>query len=275
MFIVFGARGPILNNSKASNLREKVVPILVHFRGLIGLLELAAILASLIGVYHPTVLSLQNDCEELVPRLRLAQAVVIIQVVLFALFLIKVCIYTDPLGISTPGLLEKLKMLDDTDSRGSWLEMSADHTPGINELRQTLDEPVPLASDFNIWTRKRTIFKLKESDFDRVTQVHNDNVNRRNYERRLRAIFCCLGVKGHKSRGAALEDVARGLYTVFSETDVVLSDIIAGFALLRNHQRKVVKKEGEIALTRKFRMVILEYCQCGAFGISCGVSLHC
>ena len=149
-------------------------------------------------------------------------------------------------------------MLDETDNRGSWLEVSADHTPGVDRLFQPTTEPLMLANEVNIWTKKRPIiFRLNEHDLGKVTQVHNDSVSRQNYERRLRAIFCCLGVKGHKARGAALEDVARGLYTVFSETDVVLSDVIAGFALLRNHQREQKKKGGEIALTRKFRMVSL------------------
>ena len=106
-----------------------------------------------------------------------------------------------------------------------------------------------------VWRRKNTLFTINHHDIDKVTKIHNDSINRKKIERKLRAIFCCLGVKGQKARGVALEDVARGLYTVFSEMNIVLSDVIAGFSLLRKSQLKIKKERGELALIKKFRTV--------------------
>jgi len=240
------------------------MPCIIYLRGIVGFLELTAIMACLVGLHLPVVSAFQKECEELAPRLRFARGVVFFQVVLFVLFLLKICVFSDPLGLSTPGLLEKLKILDNTDSRGSIVEVfnTMEQTPG-GQLDAPLqpynyDKPLKFANEVNIWTRRRrTTFNPSEKEIEKITKVHNDHVSRKNYERRLKAIFCCLGIKGHKSRGAALEDVARGLYTVFSETDVVLSDIIAGFALLKKYQHKVKKRKGEGGLTNKFRMVRL------------------
>ena len=240
------------------------MPWIIYMRGIVGFLEIVAIVTCLVGLHLPVVNAFQKECEELAPRLRFARGVVFFQVALYMLFLLKICLYSDPLGISTPGLLEKLRMLDDTDSRGSLLEDSTtvEMTPGGQLdnlfLPQATNEPLKLTNEVNIWTKqRRSVFRLNENDIENVTKIHNDHVSRKNYERRLKAIFCCLGIQGHKSRGAALEDVARGLYTVFSETDVVLSDIIAGFALLKKYQHKVKKRKGEAGLTNKFRMVRL------------------
>lgn len=192
----------------------------------------------------------------MIPRLKFAQSVVLLQVISYALFLVKVCIYMDPLGFSTPGLLEKLKILDKSDTRGSWLEVSGEVDSSVDALhRRACAEPLSVAPEVNIWRKNRRFGLGGDQDISKVTKIHNDSISMQKYERRLRAVFCCLGVQGHRSRGAALEDIARGLYTVFSETDVSLSDVIAGFSLLRQHQQKKKRKEGDIALTKKFRKV--------------------
>lgn len=135
------------------------------------------------------------------------------------------------------------------------LVSSSEHFMALKK-RVSVDKS-SVATEVNVWRHKNQVLDIQGTDIERATKVHNDSVNRRKYERKLRALFCCLGVKGHRSRGVALGDAARGLYTVFSETDIVLSDVIAGFSLLREHQLRKMKEGGELALTKKFRMVCI------------------
>ena len=197
LIVIVSAQGPIYKITKSSKFRTKFMPLLIYLRIIVAVLELLAIIASLVGIFHPSAVSDIIKCEPLRPRLYFAQATVLFQVLCYIFFLLKVCVYTDPLGCATPGLLESV---DSTDS--------------------------------------------------------NEESTRQKYERKLRTLFCCLGVRGRKS--VPLADVARGLYLMFSDIDVVLSDVIAGLSLLRRHQ--ICQKEtegGEIALCKKFRVVRL------------------
>lgn len=237
------------------------MPHLIYLRILLAVFELLAIAASLVSLFHPWSISTVEQCEDLESRLAFARAVVLFQVACYLLFLGKACIYTDPLGCFTPGLLERMKLLDNEDGRGSLLLSPSEHfmaegKKAITQRAMSVDSS-SAATEVSMWRHKNRLFNIQSNDIERATKVHNDSINRQKYERRLRALFCCFGVKGQKSRGVALEDVARGLYTVFSETDTVLSDVIAGFSLLREHQLKQKKKYGggELALTKKFRMV--------------------
>lgn len=256
VILVLSSRGSISKETPSFLFREKWMPYLIHARAYLAALELVAIIAALVGVFHPSVTSLVHDCELFSPRLRFAQAVVVIQVIVYLLFLIKVCVYTDPLGCSTPGLMERLTLLDSADERGSLVvnPTGVGSTPE-STLKQISIDALSTATEINIWKHRKTITFINSEDIDRVTKIHNDKVSRQKYERRLRAIFCCLGVRGQRSRGVALEDVAKGLYTIFSDTNSVLSDIIAGFYLLRKDQVKKKREGGEIALTAKFRKV--------------------
>lgn len=264
LIVIVSAQGPIYKQTKSLKFRNKFMPHLIYLRIVVAVLELLAIIASLIGVFLPSSVSDVKRCEPLLPRLYFAQATVLFQVLCYILFLLKVCVYTDPLGCSTPGLLERLSLLDSADGRGSLLlapseEAFTDVEEKASAMRRNISiDPSSAAKEINIWTkRNRPIHFISGNDIERATKVHNDSINRQKYERRLRALFCCLGVRGQKSRGVALEDVARGLYTVFSETDIVLSDVIAGFSLLREHQLHLKKTSGgsDEALIKKFRIV--------------------
>ena len=289
VILIVSARGPIYKQTKAFMFRQRFIPYLIYVRIVLAVLELFAIIASLVGVFHPVSTSVAEDCSAVVPRLRFARAVVILQVVSFALFLVKVCLYTDPLGCSTPGLLERLNLLDDTDARGSLLLAPSDATdssrastgPGSSVYHSVSVDAFSAAKEVNVWRHRNKLLDITSHDINKVTKVHNDTINRKKYERRLRALFCCLGVRGQRSRGVALEDLARGLYTVFSEMDIVLSDVIAGFSLLGESQSKKKEEIGEIALVKKFRMVsgvgvvrdvgvVRAGCGCGE-GCGCGV----
>ena len=258
LIIVVSAQGPILKETKSYLFRQKSMPHLIYARIFCAILELLAIVASLVGLFHPLSISVFDECTVLKPRLYFARAVIIFQAVSYLFFLVKVCLYTDPLGLSTPGLLERITLLDNSDGRGSVLISPSEEFDGDDPHGNSRVTTIPTTTEVNVWTHRKSVFnRLNSNDIDHVTKVHNDNINRKKYERKLRALFCCLGVKGQRSRGVALEDVARGLYTVFSETDIVLSDVIAGFSLLREYQRSKKREGGEIALTKKFRMVSL------------------
>lgn len=258
IIVIVSAQGPIFKQTKSFIFRQKFMPHLIYLRIVLAVLELLAITVSVVGLFHPAAVSTLKNCDNLRSRLAFARGVVFFQVVCYVLFLVKVCLYTDPLGCFTPGLLERMTLLDNADGRGSLLltpseNFKEDYNSTASRHRAVSVDQSSTATE--IMVRRRKTRMLSMNDVERATQVHTDSINRQKYERRLRALFCCLGVKGQKSRGVALEDVARGLYTVFSETDTVLSDVIAGFSLLREHQFQKKKRGGELALTKKFRMV--------------------
>lgn len=282
VILALSARGPILKKTRSLAFRQRHMPRAIYVRTVVAVLEALAIVASLVGVYHPLVTSAMEACPPLVPRFEVAQAVIVVQVILYFLFLLKVSVYMDPLGCFTPGLLERLTLLDGTDARGSavispaYLDSEAppplgtagprslehaiipvDFSPVTPPNRSVTVDANSSTKEVHIWRHRNTLFDLNPLDIDRATKIHNDSINRKKYERRLRALFCCLGVRGQRSRGVALEDVARGLYTMFSETNSVLSDVIAGFSLLHESQAKKKEEGGEIALTKKFRVVSL------------------
>lgn len=259
LIIIVSAQGPIFKRTKSFVFRQKFMPHLIYLRIVLSVFELFSITASLVALFHPLAISVVEQCEELESRLAFARAVVFFQVVCYVLFLVKVCVYTDPLGCFTPGLLERITLLDGSDGRGSLLLSPSEHfmeesTKSAMKKRVSVDKS-STATEVNMWRHRNRLFDIQTTDVESATKVHNDSINLQKYERKLRALFCCLGVKGQRSRGVALEDVARGLYTMFSETDTVLSDVIAGFSLLREHQLRKKKEGGELALTKKFRMV--------------------
>jgi hypothetical protein len=264
LIIIVSAQGPIFKETKSFIFRQRFMPYLIYLRIVLAVAELFAIAASLVGVFHPSAILTVEECEKLVSRLAFARGVLFFQVLGYALFLVKVCVYTDPLGCFTPGLLERMALLDNSDGRGSLLlspseQFTTENMKKAASMRRAVSvDASSAATEVNMWRRKNQILSINSVDVERATKVHNDSINRQKYERRLRALFCCLGVKGQKSRGVALEDVARGLYTVFSETDTVLSDVIAGFSLLREHQLEKKKRGGELELTKKFRMVCFD-----------------
>lgn len=76
----------------------------------------------------------------------------------------------------------------------------------------------------------------------KVFQFHRSYLQTRSIQRRMQGIFCCLGLKGHQSRGIALEDAASVLQTIFSDVDLVTTDLAAGFILLNRHQKRMKQK---------------------------------
>ena len=244
----------------------------VYIKVLLSTAEFIALMACTVSISHKKV-KLELECDGFDNALRLSLAVVVIQWVVFAGLLIKTALYVDPCGLFSPGLLERLSMFDDSDNKGSFVISTAragfdsDTTLTEEQRRRQrtfertdsyLKSQILTANNLHYWETKRArIFSanISQPSFDKIkndhSKVHNAEISRRKLQRRLQVLCCCLGIGGHRSRGVALDDVARGLYTIFSETDVVLSDVIAGFHLLHRHQKRKCRKGKSIV--DKFR----------------------
>ena len=60
--------------------------------------------------------------------------------------------------------------------------------------------------------------------------------------RRFKALCCCVHKGGgNRSSTVAMQDAAKALHTIFSDLDIVPSDVVAGLILLKRDQRR--KKE--------------------------------
>ena len=197
IIVIVSAQGPIYKETKSFEFRTKFMPHLIYLRIIVAVLELLAIIASFVGIFHPSAVSDIKRCEPLRPRLYFAQATVVFQLFCYILFLLKcLCIYTDPLS---------LNLSKDEDS---------------------------------------TDFDIKQS-------------TKQKYEQKLHTLFSCLGMKKHKLRGVALEDIAHGLHAIFNETNVVISDVIAGLSLLREDQLLKIHAHNDEAavLAESFKLV--------------------
>ena len=76
-------------------------------------------------------------------------------------------------------------------------------------------------------------------------RYHRARVGSKRIKRRFKTLFCCcLGSKGHRERGLALEDAARAMQSIFNDVDLVGSDLVAGLILL-NRDQKQKKRRGE------------------------------
>lgn len=214
LIISVSARGSIL---KHVSFRQRHIPHLICLHVVLAMLELLALLVSIIGLYHPTAVSTLEECEHLGARLTFARATVLFQVVCHVFFWCTRCVFA-ALVCCTPSYREVAfhdEVVDD-DIRGSQL------LPTSDQVNVRLDA----------WSR----VKLRRTG---------------SWQHRLCALICCLHFKG-----AGV--VAEYLYSEFGDVDYVLSDVFAGFSLLKERQLKMKKVGGEGALTSKFRKVYLD-----------------
>ncbi len=270
IILSISSRGTITDDT----LRRKV-EWYVYARILLGFADLGALVACTFAVVSPSVTD-DLDCPGggagYTVALRLSQAVVIIRWVILVAFVIKGLYYVDPLGCCTPGLIQYLTFLDSSDDKGTvpspTNEKDEVADQGISPFGLTnahVEMPTSPGNRKRYWSRARRISSraidpstIPVEHLQRIASgVHNSNVSQGNMLRRLRAVFCCLGVGGHRSRGTALEDVAKALYTLFHGENIVLSDIISGLILLHKDQERKLKGGGRNTLTEKFREVRL------------------
>ena len=221
LILVFSALGPIKRETRKSKLRNRLIPHLITIHSLISTSKLLAVVATPVCFYLYKNKG-SGYCKEERTRLLLAEAVVVVQVVVFAFYIVKICVFSDPFGVATPSLLAGVK----TDSGPS-------SSPEVTPLFVSGE------------------WRLRHGN---PTQLYSDSILLDKQVRTLRSIFCCLGVRGQVAEATAIEDGARLLYCIFSETNLVLSDLMAGFTLLRNYQQEK-KMKGETALFKTFRTV--------------------
>ena len=273
-------RGQIWDTHK----RDTQLPKYLYIRLALLFLEFITVIVCSIATFNPDLISVLN-CNSYHVAVALAQASSVIILVKCFGSVVRLCVFIDPCGLFTPGLLQHLSFLDTVDDVGetptSFMRQRSD-----SWLKSFLhlNKPVPnpfhttnsvragriVTSDVNFWQHQMNISQtvrggITPDELSRqVSQYHSDYIGLRRIERRLRVVFCCLGVGGHRSRGIALQDIARALYTLFDfkeegekeDVKLVLSDVIAGFKLVNYYQRnKITRLEKGERLEDKFRMV--------------------
>ena len=266
----------------------------IYIRIALTLLEFAAGVVCSVATFNPHFVKKLNCNSDLV-AVALAEVSTVIVWFKIVVFQVRMCLFLDPCGCFTPGLLQHLSFLDTADETGetptpflrertdSWLtrflpfkrptQLRHNNSPasGYVAPTSTTTSRERTCRVVRFWERQVTVSQnirggITPEEFTRqISRIHRNHIGLRRMERRLRVLFCFLCVGGHRSRGIALDDIARALYTLFdfeeeetSELSVrlVLSDVIAGFKLLNRYQTNKTKTlmEGE-RLEDKFRKV--------------------
>lgn len=250
LILVYSARGSIWKNTKA---RRHIIK-LIYIRAVIAVLELIGLIVNTVGTWLPSSSIDIIACPGTTSSLHFAQAVVFFLWIVYFCFLLKVLVYVDPLGCFSPGLLEHISLLD--GDKSSALEEG-------NGLLTTDGESMPSSvlttRQISYWVsgRARLYRQVSGSAVAQTVPqrmaVHNNTISQTKMKRRIGALFCCLCVRDQRSMSGALEEVARGFYTVFGDTDnsAVLTDVIAGLRLVHYEQQRTQN------LNDKFRKVFV------------------
>ena len=267
-------------------ITRQTVSKYLYIRIFLTLLELAGSIICTVASFSPSVTE-HMECNSYRVAIGLAKASAILLWIKIVAYQLRFCLFLDPCGCFTPGLLQHLSFLDQADETGdtptpfsrertdSWLQrifhLRRPITRSSFEVPEMVDGRVMEERRVLFWQRQVSVSQalsggITPEDFKRqVSRIHRSHVGLRRLERRLRVLFCCLCVGGHRSRGIAVEDIARALYTLFDfeeeegkgeDVRLVLSDIIAGFKLLHRYQKDKMGrlKEGQ-RLEDKFREV--------------------
>lgn len=186
---------------------RRLLPYALYIRVFTFVLEVVAVIMLSYAVFSPEVAG-SIDCQDYEDGpIAYAKALTIILWVTLIIYFIGFMFYVDPIGLCSPGLLPDMKLFEETDD--------AKDPEQMDEESQITDGP----------------------------KFHHSRVGQRAYFRRLKALCCCLGIGGHRSRSIAVNDVARAFYTIFSDLDdVVPSDMLAGLILISRDQRKKMKE---------------------------------
>ena len=225
LILVISSRGSIWNNIGPRKHMLK----LIFVRALIAVSEIITLIAATVGTWLPQSVAQLETCSEVPVALHFTRAVVLFLWIVYFCFLLKVLIYVDPLGCFSPGILEHISLLGDKTDLGE----------GVNS------ESVLAARQLSFWVSGRRLFRQSSGSATtrlaaRRETVHDTPISDVKVKRRLGALFCCLCVQDERSVGGALEEVARGFYTIFgdSENAPVLTDIVAGMILVHHEQQR-------------------------------------
>lgn len=219
------ARGTLSNSKRRGKL-----PIFLLSRVVLFILEIVMVIVCTVAVYNPSTLE-QLTCSELQQNsLRFARGVIISLWVLLFLYTIGFLIFLDPCGVCTPSLLREMEIINEFDN---FDKKDAD---GLY-----------CASSAAAWD-------IEKGNGGKFPRLHRSKVGQLRLYRKFATLCCCLQAGGNHSQTFALRELSRALYTLFSDVDMVLSDVLAGIVLLKNSQ-KALKESGECLFT-DFRKVL-------------------
>ena len=85
--------------------------------------------------------------------------------------------------------------------------------------------PIPPSVDYSFFSKHKK------------RRYHNQ-LGHKKFLRRFRALCCCIGAGGGRSTSVALSDTAKAFHTIFSDLDLVTTDILAGLVLLHKDQKR-------------------------------------
>lgn len=190
---------------------RKTLPGFLFVRVILFVLEVAVVIVCLFAVFSPSV-SGQLDCKEIQNGpLTFARVLLIALLVILAVYAVGFLVFIDACSCLTPDFLKDMTHLN------------AIGGDGIHDDK--LDE------------KERKV--LEEYG---TGKFHRSKVGKGKILRRVWALLCCHRGSGHRSRTVALNDLAKAIYTVFSDSDVVVSDLVVGLILVNRHQKKKQKE---------------------------------
>ena len=254
VILAISAKGSILQNAAA----RKRITIIINIKILLELIKIIVLMICTYASISANVVAKAIDCPVYNITLKISIGAVAFLWIRSILLISRGCIYIDPLGMCTRGLLDHLECLDRN------MNTSPEKKPFI------------IARKFKICRA------AKEAEVRKRVNTHRSHVGLR---RRLNAVCCCIGVGDQISRAAALEDMAKAIHTLFDfsgeESEIVvrseddrivflsITDILAGLKLLKRAQQsfKDDKDKGEHELRKTF----IEVCE---HSVSEGVCLH-
>lgn len=234
LVLVISAQGSIWKNVHP----RRHITKLIFVRAVIAVLELLTLIVATVGTWLPSSVRDLKACPKTLVALHVTRGVVFFLWLVYLCFLLKILFYIDPLGCFSPGLLEHISILENDDP-----DVSTDGNANVLVAKQ-----------ISYWTdgTRRLIRQVSGTTAADVLKSSPENtIGQAKMRRRLGALFCCLCVRDQRSMSGALEEVAKGFYTIFGDSgnNVVLTDIIAGMKLVHHEQHR--RKD----LGHKFRKV--------------------
>ena len=269
-------RGRIWETAK----RDSQISKYIYVRLVLMVLEFLSVILCSVATFDPNLID-PLDCRSYRVAVALAEVSCVVVLLKFLGSTVRLLLFLDPCGLFTPGLLQHLSFLDTADDVGEMPEPLQSpcyfpqflrfKRPSLSAIRENQLQLSPVQSPTSpearlsrkqrrtpnvvrFWQRQVSITQTVRGGYtiDEISQqasrFRKHYIGLRRIQRRLRAFLCCLGVGGQRSRGVALEDVARALYTLFDFDEdegeeggegvrLVLGDVIAGFKLVSQYQR--------------------------------------
>ena len=191
--------------------RRKSLPVFLFVRVILFVVEVAMVIVCLFAVFSPSV-SGQLDCKEIQNGpLTFARVLLIMLLVLLAIYTVGFLVFIDACNCLTPRFLKDMTHLNVVGGDGI-------HDDNLSE------------------EERKTLAEYGTGKF------HRSKVGKGKIIRRMWALLLCQRSSGHRSRSIALRDLAKAIYTVFSDSDVVVSDLLAGLILVNRDQKKKQKE---------------------------------